>query len=160
MATNLYAAVTKPGPQDIELWSNGKMIGHGFAALESLPDTPAYRAACLRAVRVEAQAVDAEARRDSAETAQRIAEAMVDTARVSMVNRLCEGVTDLGRRLDVLEHRAHVQERKRVRAELDALPDPEDPDSDPATHHPTGGLHSLGPAEEHHPGSGEFDPDA
>jgi hypothetical protein len=156
MTTNLYAAVTKPGPQDIELWSNGKMIGHGFAALESLPGTPAYRRACERAVRVEAQAVDAEARRDSAVEQQKLAEAAVDTARASLVKQLCERTEDLGHRLDAFARRVDAQERKRVRAHLDELPDP---DNDPATHHPTGGLHSLGPAEEHHPGSGEFDPD-
>jgi hypothetical protein len=140
MATNLIAAATKPGPQDIELWSNGKMIGHGFAALESLPGTPAYRAACDRAVRVEAQAVDAEARRDSAVEQQKLAEAMVDTARVSMVKQLCEGADNLGRRLDAFEQRLDAQERRRARAHLDTMPDPDNPDPDEATGRPAGSF--------------------
>ena len=37
------------------------------------------------------------------------------------------------------------EEAKRIQAELDALPDPDDPDPD--AHHPTGDLHSL-PATE------------
>jgi hypothetical protein len=117
----------KPGPQDIELWSNGQMIGHGFAALESLPDTPAYREACHRAVRVEARAVEAQERCDAAEQArdqaleqQQLAEAAVDAARASLVKQLCERCDDLGQRLDAFA-------RKQARAHLDSLPDPDEP---------------------------------
>ena len=58
--------MTHPGPQDIELWSNGTMIGHGRGALAALPDTPAQREACERMVRVELRALEAEQRRDDA----------------------------------------------------------------------------------------------
>jgi hypothetical protein len=128
----------KPGPQDIELWSNGVMIGHGFAALASLPDTPAQREACANMVRVEARAVEAqercdaaEARRDAALEQQELAEAMVDQARSSLISKLCE-------RCDALNGRLDKFERARAREYLDSLPDPDDPQG--------GELSVVGPA--------------
>jgi len=117
----------KPGPQDIELWSNGTIIGHGASALANLPDTPAQREACERMVRVELRALEAEQRRDDAITArdtaldqQQQAQAVVDQARASLISQLCERADDLGRRLDKFE-------RARARSHLDSLPDPDDP---------------------------------
>jgi hypothetical protein len=117
----------KPGPQDIELWSNGTMIGHGRGALANLPDTPAQREACANLVRIQARAVEAqercdaaEARRDLALEEQKLAEAVVDEARASLISQLCERAEDLGRRLDAFE-------RARARSHLDSLPDPDDP---------------------------------
>jgi hypothetical protein len=149
--------MTHTGTKDIQFWVDGKLEGHGFAALESLPDTPAYRDACTRAVRVEARAVEAqercdaaERRRDQALEEQRLAEEVVNTARASLVSQLCERADALGRRLDKFE-------RARARAHLDALPDPDYPNRDPATPNPGGELHSVGPAEQRDPGY--FDPD-
>jgi hypothetical protein len=147
----------KPGPQDIELWVNGEMVGRGFAALANLPDTPAQREACARMFRVEARAVEAQERcdnaiaaRDAALDEQRLAEEVVNTARASLISQLCARTDDLGRRLDALE-------RKRARNYLDALPDPDNPDQDHPTHSPGGELHSVGPAEPRDPSY--FDPD-
>jgi hypothetical protein len=135
----------KPGPQDIELWSNGKMIGHGFAALESLPDTPAYRQACERAVRIEAQAVEAQERcdaavwaRDEALEQQREAQAVADATRASLITQLCQRTDDLGRRLDKFEC-------ARARKYLDSLPDPDDPNQGGELS-PVGPTHFADPA--------------
>jgi hypothetical protein len=118
----------KPGPQDIELWCGGEMVGRGQAALSNLPDTPAQREACVNMVRVQAQAVEAQERcdaavaaRDAALEEKRQAEAVVDVARSSLISQLCERCDDLGRRLDKFE-------RARAREYLDSLPDPEHPD--------------------------------
>jgi hypothetical protein len=142
--------MTKPGPQNIELWCNGEMIGHGAAALESLPDTPAQREAADRMFRVEARAVEADERCDAALEEQRLAEAVVNQARMSLVRQLHERCDTLNGRLDKFE-------RARARAHLDALPDPDYPNSDPATPNPDGELHSIGPTEHYDPGY--FDPD-
>ena len=140
----------KPGPQDIELWSQGRMIGHGQSALESLPDTPAYREACVRAVSVEARALEAqercdaaEQRRDTALEQKRIAEAVVDATRVSLLSKLCERCDALGRRMDKFERRA-------AREYLDSLPDPDDPNQG-------GELSPVGPARFSDPGGIEAD---
>jgi hypothetical protein len=131
--------MSKPGPQDIELWCNGVMVGHGAAALAPLPDTPAQREACANMVRVEARAVEAQERRDAAEhrrdaalQQQEVAQSMVDQARASLISQLCERADDLGRRLDKFE-------RARAREYLDSLPDPEDPNQG-------GELSLVGPA--------------
>jgi hypothetical protein len=115
------------GTRDIELWCNGEMIGRGAAALATLPGTPAQREAAERMFRVEARAAEAqercdaaEARRDAALQEQEQAQVVVDQARASLINQLCERADDLGRRLDKFE-------RRRAREYLDSLPDPEDP---------------------------------
>jgi hypothetical protein len=82
--------------------------------------------------------------RDQALEQQHLAEAMVDTARASLISQLCERADALGQRIDAFE-------RRRMRDYLDSLPNPDNPDDDPATHHPTGALHSLGPVEERYP---------
>jgi hypothetical protein len=138
----------------IELWCNGEMIGRGAAALATLPDTPTQREACERMFRVEAHAVEAEQRRDDAIAArhaaleeQRQAQAVVDQARTSLINQLCERADDLGRRMDAFE-------QKRARQLLDSLPDPDDPE---ASTHVTGELRPIGPAERRNPGNFEVD---
>jgi hypothetical protein len=140
--------------RNVELWADGQLIGRGFAALASLPDTPAQREAVDRMFRIEARAVDAqercddaERRRDRALEEQRQAQAVVDAARTSLINQLCERADDLGRRIDAFE-------RKRVRQLLDSLPDPDDPE---ASTHVTGELRPIGRTERRNPGNFEVD---
>jgi hypothetical protein len=111
---------------NIELWADGAMVGRGAAALESLPDTPAQRERLMNMLRVETRAVDAQercdaakARRDAAMEEQKLAQAIVNEARTSLVKQLCERADTLGQRLDAFA-------RKQARAHLDALPDPDD----------------------------------
>jgi hypothetical protein len=132
-------------------------VGSMSAVTESIIGSKSYNEAAARAVRIQAQAVDAqercddaERRRDQALEEQRQAQAVVDAARASLINQLCERADALGRRMDKFE-------RKRVRNYLDALPDPDAPDQDHPTHSPSGELHSIGPAERRDPGY--FDPD-
>jgi hypothetical protein len=89
-------------------------------------------------VRVQARAVEAEQRRDDAIAArdaaleeQKLAEAVVDQARTSLISQLCERADDLGRRLDAFE-------RQRARSHLDSLPDPDNPNQG-------GELSAVGP---------------
>jgi hypothetical protein len=114
------------------------MIGRGFAALASLPDTPAQREAADRMYRIQAHAVDAqercdaaEARRDAALEEQKQAQAVVDAARASLLAQLVERADALGRRMDAFE-------RKRNRDFLDSLPDPDNAN-------PGGELSPIGP---------------
>jgi hypothetical protein len=123
---------------NIELWADGAMVARGASALATLPDTPAQREACDRMFRVAAHAVEAEQRRDDAIAArdaalqeQQIAEDLVDRARKSLADTLHERLDSLGQRMDAFE-------RRRVRAHLDSLPDPDNAN-------PGGELSPIGP---------------
>jgi hypothetical protein len=101
-------------------------------------------------VRVQAQAVDAEARRDSALAArdlalqeQEQAQEVVAQARASLINQLCERADNLGHRLDKFE-------RVRARNYMDTLPDPDNVN-------PGGELSPIGPATFHDPATAEVD---
>jgi hypothetical protein len=141
--------VPEPGVARDSILAGAIMVGNLGAVMEQLPDTKARTAALVNMYRIADSAVEAEARRDVARAdARRAKEELLNT----QMRRVADALTRLSARVDALEQR----QNKRLKDYIDSLPDPDNPDSDPATHHPTGGLHSLGPAEERHPA--EFDP--
>jgi hypothetical protein len=100
--------------------------------------------------------VDSQARADvaaeMAEAAETIGllEHKEDQFRARQVRSLSDGLATLGHRLDAVEQRhaerirqAAADEARRIQAQLDALPDPDDPDA--AMVRPTGELHALEP---------------
>jgi len=92
-------------------------------------------------------------------TAEQI-KSMQDKTRAVQVSMLADSVSHLAGRLDALVARRTErarqdaaceaeEEAKRIQAELDALPDPDDPD--PLIHHNNGDLHTLPPCEKPEP---------
>lgn len=80
-----------------------------------------------------------------------------EKTRAVQVSMLADSVTHLSSRMDALvtrraerarrdAEREAEEEAKRIQAELDALPDPDDPE--PLIHHNTGDLHPLPPTSE------------
>jgi hypothetical protein len=80
-----------------------------------------------------------------------------EKTRAVQVSMLADSVTHLSSRMDALvarraerarrdAEREAQEEAKHIQAELDALPDPDDPE--PLIHHSTGDLHPLPPASE------------
>jgi hypothetical protein len=143
--------VPPPGVARDSILAGAVMVGNLNAVMEQLPDTKARTAALLNMYRIADSAVEAEARRDVARADAKRAR---DELRDTQVRRITDAITRLSARVDALEQR----QTRRLKEYIDSLPDPDNPDSDPATHHPTGGLHSLGPAEQRDPSG--FDPDA
>ena len=99
-------------------------------------------------LRVEARAVDAEARRadaiaarDAALEEEHRAKTVADQARASVAVHLHEQLDALNRRLDTFE-------RVSARAQLDAQPDPDNPDAG-------GELHPHGPVDRAHLTAGD-----
>jgi len=142
----------KPGPQDIELWHGGEMIGRGAATLAHLPDTTAQREAADRMFRIAAQAVEAEQRRADAIAARDAARADAararDEAHDFQVRQLVGSIDSLSRRMDAMEEKQRnaeaMEKAQRIRDALDDLNHRQD---DGPTHIPGGELHEVGPTE-------------
>jgi hypothetical protein len=101
------------------------MTGSLDALMERLPDTPARDAALETAIRVAAEAVEAEER--------------ADEARACAARSIADTITRLTERLDAEEQRreeqqrqdeeeAQLREQEEIEHMLDELPDPDDPD--------------------------------
>jgi hypothetical protein len=89
-----------------------------------------------------------------------------EKTRAVQASMLCDSVNHLSSRLDALMQRRDEQTRRdaereeeeeaqRIQAEIDALPDPDNPDAH--THSPGGELHALSPKGEHDEAEAEFE---
>jgi hypothetical protein len=122
--------MTEPHPGTFRLFGpTGEVImtGSMSAIMERLPDTKARKAALDDMLKIACDAVEAEER--------------ADEARASVARSLCDGLTRLSARIDSFEKRlslaakraeaARIAEgQRRVQQYLDALPDPEEPETD------------------------------
>jgi hypothetical protein len=140
------------------------MVGNLNAVMEQLPSTQARTDALLSMYRIADDAVEAEARRDSARADARRARA---EAQEQQMRRVVDALDSLTRRIDAIEdqqaRQVAVDKAQRIRDALRDLPGHQDDDE--PTHHPGGELHELGPSE--NPAHGaltqpghHFDPDA
>jgi hypothetical protein len=167
--------VPQPGARRDSILADAVIVGNLAAVMERLPSTRARTDALLRMYRIADDAVDAEARRDAA-----LADAARADARRDASERqsLKDEITRLKAQVDALQEELELRKRmdkaQRIRDALEDLrahePGPGgtatagDGDDKP-THHPTGDLHELGPAESTrhtapvHPGH-RFDPDS
>jgi hypothetical protein len=141
--------VPPPGVARDSVIRDAVMVGNLNAVMEQLPDTTARTRAMMNMYRIADSAVEAEARRDVARADARRAR---DELHATRIEQIADAITHLSARMDALETR----QNRRLKEYIDSLPDPDSPDSDPATHHPSGELHSLGPAENRDPTG--FDP--
>jgi hypothetical protein len=91
----------------------------------------------IRAVEADQQRADAVAARDAALEEQKLAQEVVDLARMSTLGQINKRADDLGRRLDAFA-------RKQARAHLDSLPDPDEAN-------PGGELSPIPPATPREP---------